>query len=201
MNYARTMWLVLIHQEREISEHVKKKDGYRNSPRVGALRREVHAVAVLARAEYCHVGPCDPLFHCSGHVLHGCAVPREPGAGRGVAAPGAGNLPPVGDSEDEGGPGGCSGGEAIPAAATGDGFREAVGEVARSGGGVGWGLAGRWHRGRTSGRCSTQRRRRGLRHPFVCWLKKRGCMCIGPSWADSCEATVIDSVDLQNHWI
>jgi hypothetical protein len=101
------MWLVSIDQEREISEHVKNQDGYRNSPRVGALRRrEVHVVAVLARAEYCRVGPCDPLFHRSGHVLHGRAVPREPGAGRGVAAPGPGSPPPTGDSEDGRGPGG-----------------------------------------------------------------------------------------------
>jgi hypothetical protein len=78
------MWLVSIDQEHEISEHVKNQDGYRNSPRIGALWwREVHAFTVLVRAKYHPVDPCDPLFHSSGRVLHGRAVPCKPGAGHG----------------------------------------------------------------------------------------------------------------------
>jgi hypothetical protein len=84
----------MIDRERKISEHVKKnQDGYGSSPRVGALRRrEVHAVAVRAGAEHRRVGPRDPLLHRGGHVLRRGAVPREPGAGRGGAAPGGDSV-------------------------------------------------------------------------------------------------------------
>jgi hypothetical protein len=123
-----------------------------------------------------HLKRLNPLFHHSGRILHGRAVSREPGAGRSVAAPGAGSPPPAGDSEDGGGPGSCSGGEAVPAAAAmGDGPPSGGIGGGLSGGGAGGRLTGR-RRGKGSGRAMASLE--GLRAVFDPMAVERVVSCV-----------------------